>query len=97
MLKCRSWWCQCLSRTQTTALSLRVPLTPPLLLLLLFADLFWALRGGGTFGVILSVTYRLHAVPATGAVGMSLSLSFLRGVDSSALFFDGLLGEWMGA
>ena len=37
------------------------------------ADLFWALRGGGggTFGVVVSATYRLHADP--GFVGVKAS------------------------
>merc|ERR1712087_352889 len=32
------------------------------------ADLFWALRGGGggTFGIIISITYRTHPAPIVG-------------------------------
>ncbi len=58
-----------------------------------FPDLFWALRGGGggTFGVIVSVTYRLHRKPEEGATGITLVVGLLRHMTSSRLFFDNLL------
>ena len=38
-------------------------------------ELFWALRGGGggTYGVVVSVTHRLHANPRNGFVGLKAS------------------------
>jgi len=38
-------------------------------------DLFWAVRGGGgNFGVVVSVTYRLHAVTTMLAGGLTYRL-----------------------
>jgi len=54
-------------------------------------QLFWALRGGGTFAVVTSMTYRLHHVPATGAVGLAITVGFLQGYKSTVTFLDGLL------
>jgi FAD/FMN-containing dehydrogenase len=57
-------------------------------------DLFWALRGGGggTFAVLTSATYALHANdPATGVAGLQLSVQLLRGVQSAAA----MLNAWM--
>ena len=47
--------------------------------------MFWALRGGGQFGVLLSTTYKLHPVPTTGYVGLTLEIGFLGGVNSTVM------------
>ena len=59
------------------------------------ADLFWALRGGGggTFAVLTSATYALHANPPAGVAGLSLQVQLLRGQQSAALLMDGWMYE----
>ena len=60
------------------------------------ADLFWALRGGGggSFGVLLSVTYRLH--PARPVTGLSLYVGLERGSTSARLVADATLAALPG-
>jgi FAD/FMN-containing dehydrogenase len=59
-------------------------------------DLFWALRGGGggSFGVLISVTYKLH--PRNPVTGLTLVLSLLQGPASAQLISDALLASLPG-
>lgn len=52
-------------------------------------DLFWALRGGGggSFAVVTSATYRLHA--AQPVTGLSVIVALLKGLPSAAKLLTG--------
>lgn len=56
-------------------------------------DLFWALRGGGggTFGVLISVTHKLHSPPATGVTGYTLQVYLTDSTNSVGAFLYGFL------
>lgn len=64
-------------------------------------DLFWALRGGGAgFGILTSVAYKLHPVPASGVTGLVLTVKFQQGDASTYRFIEMLLRmlpEWLSA
>lgn len=56
-------------------------------------ELFRALRGGGggTFGVMTSVTYAMHPHPPGGAAGALILVKALRGAGSVAMLIDAFL------
>jgi hypothetical protein len=62
------------------------------------SELFWALRGGGggTFGVILSTTYRIHPIPDDGVAGLKLSVTLLQGATTVSKLLHSFLNATPG-